>query len=240
MEPYQKDRSRRALRLPAGPEPTSEREIPNFYFARGEKDPSSDAPPRQKQFCSYGDGTGEGVEDYGDNVLEYHKVGPITLHGAKAGHVVWSSSHFPSQINQQIFRSEDRFNLRVVVREPPKKGTFDSNGSKCSLHPVAYQSLQIGVILRTHEGSPGRGEYHFFEEIPVGCASRVHQFSVPRSSYPLVVEIKNVEWDWSCEYYSQQGYNTENFCPFAPVWANDCVQIELQFSTDGTKDLPRN
>ncbi len=243
MEPYQKDRSRRVPGTPIEPAPPrGDHLLPRYQFSQGPGagEASSDALPREQAFCPHGDGSGEGVDVYGDSLLEYHKIGPIVLHGAKAGQVVWNSSHFPSQINQRILRTEDRFHLRVVAKQAPAQGTSGNNGSKCSHAPVPYRALQVGVILRTREGASGRGEYHFFEDIPLGCASRVHRFSVPRSSYPLVVEIKNLQWDWSCEHYRRSGYDPESFCPFAAVWPNHCVQIELQFATDGTKDLPRN
>ncbi len=198
--------------------------------------------------CRYGNGSETGVASGGQNI-EYYKINnpPVIAHGSSDGQIVWSSANnLPSGISQLAFQTDAKFSLRIIPRSGPAQGTSTQRTSDkqnrryCNFSPQPYQKLQVGVVVRRAEDAPGTGSYHLFNDVQVNCASQVYDFPVPANTANLVVEIKNVKWDWSCKDYANQGYsNVQGVCPWDNVWRNDCYQIEIQFATDGTKDLPR-
>jgi hypothetical protein len=188
-----------------------------------------------------GGGDGGGVSD-GGQTIPYYKINdpPITVHGSGTGIVVWSSqTNLPAEFSQNIFLTNSRFNVRVI----PRKTYYaqDTSGRSCLYQPLPYTKLKVGVRLRKQSST--YGSYHEFSA-DLDTPSNVYEFPVPQNtSDPLIVEILNVQWDYTCTYYQQQGHDPDDplvsaYCPFDKVWDNDCVQIELQFSTDDTKDIP--
>lgn len=186
---------------------------------------------------SYGNGNEPGIADAGQTV-NYYKLNnpPIVVHGAGTGTVVWSSeSDLPSGIDPYILQTDSRLNVRVIPRV--QSYGVDSRGNNCAYDAMAYTKLNVGVRVRKQ--GTGSGDYYQFQNIRVNGASKVHEFSVPASSNPLVIDILNVEWDYECIYYALDGYHNYPYsCPFANVWQYDCVSFDLQFSTDDTKDIP--
>ncbi len=187
----------------------------------------------------HGTGSEPGISDAGQTI-DYYKISepPIVAHGHNEGVIAWSSeSNMPAGISQDIFFTNARFNVRVI----PRRRYFgtDSKGVACAYQPRPYGRMQVGVRVRKRE-SPGSGDYHLFDNVRVDCASKVHSFQVPaNTAFPLVVEILNVKWDWSCKSYEQQGFpNVDGVCPWDNVWLTECYSMELQVSTDTTKDLP--
>jgi len=189
--------------------------------------------------CPNGTGSEQGIADTGQTI-EYYKLNnpPVIAHGGQGGQILFSTeSNLPSSYNQNIFFSDTRFNVRVIPKYQ-NKGT-DSKGQPCAYSPQPFTKMNIGIVVRSRQSSPGVGDYYQFRDVPVNCSSQVHEFQVPSTSDPLVVEVMNVEWDWSCLSYEQQGYpNVPGVCPYDNVWATECYQVEVQFSTDTTKDLP--
>lgn len=194
--------------------------------------------------CPYGSGYEPGVADSGQT-FEYYKLNspPVVAHGADGGEIVFSSaSDLPSNYNQNIFFSDSRFNVRVIPRY--QRGGTDSKGRSCDYYsPRPFKKMNIEIVVRSRQSSPGVGDTYKFRDVPVDCPSRVREFQVPATSDPLIIEVRNVEWDYSCEDYIQQGFDRaylENlgFCPYDRVWTTECYQLEVQFSTDTTKDLP--
>lgn len=189
--------------------------------------------------CANGSGYEQGVADSGQTIDYYKLNSPyIIAHGANQGNIVYSTeSNLPSNYNQNIFFSDSRFNVRVIPRYQ-NKGT-DSMGIPCAYNPQPFTKLNVGVVLRSRQSSPGVGDYHQFRDVAVNCPSKIHEYQVPSTSDPLVVEVMNVQWDWSCKSYEQQGYpNVPGVCPYDNVWQTECYAIELHFSTDTTKDIP--
>lgn len=186
---------------------------------------------------SYGNGEEPGVADAGQTV-NYYKLNnpPIVVHGAGTGTVVWSSeTDLTSGIDPYIFRTDSRMNIRVIPRV--QSNGVDGRGNNCNYGALAYTKLNVGVRVRK-QGSAS-GDYYQFQNIRVNGASKTHEFSVPASSYPLVIDILNVQWDYECIYYALDGYENYPYsCPMANVWQYDCVSFDLQFSTDDTKDIP--
>lgn len=189
--------------------------------------------------CQYGNGNEQGIADSGQTI-EYYKLNSpyIVAHGATQGTVVFSSeTDLPTNYNQNIFFSDGRFNVRVIPRYQNKG--VDSKGIPCAYQPQPFTKMNIGVVLRSRQSSPGVGDYHLFRDVQVNCPSKVHEFNVPSTSDPLVVEVMNVQWDWSCLSYEQQGYpNVPGVCPYDNVWQTECYALELHFSTDTTRDIP--
>lgn len=196
-------------------------------------------PPRDPATCPNGTPDAAGIADQGQSI-EYYRINnpPVVAHGATGGQIVWSSNlDLPPSYNQNIFYSDSRFNIRVIPRYQNKG--VDSRGVTCAYYPQPFEKMNIGIVLRTAQSSPGVGEYYQFRDVPVDCPSKVRQFSVPATSDPLIIEVMNVEWDWSCISYAQEGYpNVPGACPYSYVWLTECYQLEIQFSTDTTKDLP--
>ncbi len=200
--------------------------------------PTTTYTPPPSGNCPYGDGSEPGDASGGQNI-EYYKINnpPLVAHGASDGQVVWSSATNLSDSFQPAFQTDAKFNLRIV----PRRQYFgqDSKGNKCAYTPRPYEKLQVGVVVRSASAPSGTGAYYLFDDVRVDCASKVHEFTVPENADRLVVEVKNVKWDWSCKSYELQGYpNVQGVCPWDNVWRTECYQVEIQFATDGTKDLP--
>lgn len=198
--------------------------------------PNPDPTPSS---CANGSPDAAGIADFGQTI-DYYKLNnpPIVAHGAVGGTIVWSSdTDLPSSYNQNIFYSDSRFNVRVIPKFQNKG--VDSRGVTCAYYPQPFEKMNIGINIRRQSSSPGVGEYYQFQDVGANCPSKVRQFSVPATSDPLVIEVMNVEWDWSCKSYANQGYpNVPGACPYSYVWLTECYKLEIQFSTDTTKDLP--
>jgi hypothetical protein len=189
--------------------------------------------------CANGSPDASGIADSGQSI-DYYKLNnpPVIAHGAVGGTIVWSSdTDLPSSYNQNIFYSDSRLNVRVIPKFQNKG--VDSRGVTCAYYPQPFEKMNIGINIRRQSSSPGVGEYYQFQDVDVNCPSKVREFSVPATSDPLIVEVMNVEWDWSCKSYANQGYpNVPGACPYSYVWLTECYKLEIQFSTDTTKDLP--
>lgn len=194
-------------------------------------------------------GSPPGIAD-GGQTMDYYKVGilpEIVAHGNAEPNrysnlhpngVVWSSaSDLPGNISPNIFFTNTRFNLRVKALSGVQ-GVDDSKGEYCGFVPMPYQNLKMRVTVRRAGASSG--DSYTFEDVKVGEFSNVKEFNVPaNTTEPLVVEISNVEWDYSCLWYEAQGYdNVPGYCPYAKVWDQQCVRFQFEFATDQTKDIP--
>ena len=201
--------------------------------------PTTPTTPTTPSSCANGSPDASGIADSGQTI-DYYKLNnpPVIAHGAVGGTIVWSSeTDLPVSYNQNIFYSDSRFNVRVIPKLQNKG--VDSRGVSCAYYPQPFEKMNIGIVLRTRSSSPGVGEYYQFKDVDVNCPSKVREFSVPATSDPLIIEVMNVEWDWSCKSYANQGFpNVPGACPYSYVWLTECYQLEIQFSTDTTKDLP--
>jgi hypothetical protein len=183
-------------------------------------------------------GNEPGISDNGQN-LEFFKINDptVVLHGAGQGIVSWQSdTDLPSSFPQSAFITDGRFNVRVIPRI--KVHGTDSKGVQCKFSPRPFTKLKVGMRLRRSDTDTG--DYYLFNSVDVDQPSGVHEFTVPSNAIdPLVLEILDVQWDFSCIYYANQGFpDVEGVCEFDQVWTTECVGIEVQFSTDFTKDIP--
>lgn len=184
-----------------------------------------------------------GVPDAGQTI-DYYTLTNITVKGradqANQTTPFWSSvANFPAN-DRHIFSTDSRFNLRVVARPGPARFNTAVDGTTCEFHALPYEKLQLDVCVRAVNGTCNVSNTYTFQNVPVNQASNARRFSVPQATNdPLVVEVKDVQWDYNCKTY---GYPTTGsgavFCPVSPVGHRDCVRFDIQFSTDTTKDLP--
>ncbi len=196
--------------------------------------------------CPYGSPSEPGIADAGQS-LNYYRLNspPAVMHGKNSWEIAFSTaSDLPSTFNQNIFYTDDRFSIRVIPRRT-NRGT-DSRGISCDYTSSPFKKMNIGVNVRSVTTS-GIGAYHQFRDVPVDCPSRVYEFEglFPITSDPLIIELLNVEWDYSCISHqasgSQYTYETGEalgLCPYDRVWLTECFEVEIQLATDGTKDLP--
>lgn len=188
----------------------------------------------------HGEGTEIGVADAGQT-QNFYTTPPINLHGsANNPNVVyprWSSEDLDWP--QSAFITDQRFNVRVRVRPGPSKDSLDFQGEKCKYSNDIYGKLQVKLCVKSSSASSCTGEnYQVFNDIPVNQVSKVRRFNVPATDQPLVVEIHDIQWEHDCIDYGQRGSSHQTgYCPWAPVWSTQCVQLEIQFSTDYTKDF---
>lgn len=193
-------------------------------------------------------GSPPGISDGGQNI-EYYKLNnpKLSAHGTANPNryasyypngIVWSSlNDLDSSISQNIFRTNARFHIRVKALPGPQYEN-DSKGIYCHYVAENYTKLQIGVVVRKQGATSG--DYYLFNDVKVNEYSDVHPFVVPaNTTEPLVIEVRDIAWDRTCSYYTDQGFpNVQGACPYAPVWDTACVAWEIQVATDDTKDFP--
>jgi len=147
--------------------------------------------------------------------------------------VFWSSSSGISSSDQGVFKTNSRFNVRIVPRRAEYgSSVMDWSGktdNRCFRHS-AYEALQLTICVRRQDG--GCLYQHTFDA-NVDSASKVKEFNFPDTAEPLVVEVLNVQSDYNCNSSSNSGY-----CPYGGHDHPACVKFDIQFSTDQTKDLP--
>ena len=187
-------------------------------------------------------------EYYSDSDLpSYYTLPPvdggpsgIIIHGtnyanrnAPPDNKLWTSERNMSPANQQILKTDSRFNIRLMALSGPSQNTTDSNGNKCTVDPVGYQKLQVELCVKKKGGSCVY--MHLFSDLNLNEWSLTKEFNIPSNTdEPLVIEVMDVKWDFSCRWNGGSG----EFCPYAGVWDKDCVRFKMQVSTDGTQDLP--
>jgi hypothetical protein len=179
----------------------------------------------------------------GDQSSSYYNL-DITAHGLGKGGVVWSSEtapDFQSSDAQNIFVTDSRFNIRVLAHPSPGK-TTDSYNKSCVYDALNYSKLKLKIGVRT-QGSSSYSDTFTFENVLVDSCSEVHEFSVPQTSDPLVIEVLDAEFDYTCQVYVNSGYDEDDpdlasYCPYWHVPKLDCFQIGIQLSTDYTRDIP--
>ena len=179
----------------------------------------------------------------GEQANEYYTVNSIIAHGEthNGASVHWSSatdlSFAMNTYDQNIFLTDSRLKLRVLVLPQPSKGTIDSYGESC-LARGPYTKLKFRINVRT-KNSTRPFFVRNLTDVPVdGCTEVIEVTNIPMSNDPFVVEISNVQWDYSCTYaHAVKDSNPDNYCPYDNVWNPDCFELALQVSTDYTKDF---
>ena len=187
-------------------------------------------------------GGGNPYED--PSLPNYYSLPIIAVHGTANPNrnpppngIFWASNRNISSNNQYIFQTDSRFNLRVKALAAPTANSRDSNGMTCTQRPLNYSKLQVDICVRSANG--GCVNEHSFTDISVGSYSRVKEFNVPsNTNEPLVIEVKDVKWNYDYIYYGYQNGGYSGVTEFYAVWYKDCVRFQLEMATDETKDLP--
>lgn len=196
----------------------------------------------------HGTGNEPGISD-GGQTNEYITIQGIKLHGTAnpntnnpPGVPLWNSQTNFSANDQHIFQTNSRFNLRVVARNRPSQNSADVRGVSCRFQTsTPYKMLKVSVCVRSATGNCNNFNTTTFTDIPVNQASMVKNFPVPATAQPLVVEVRDFESDLFCEQYRQMGVpesDVPGYCPFSSHSHAECVEFDLQFATDDTKDIP--
>ncbi len=175
----------------------------------------------------------------GTQSIEYYRLPNIVGHGIGSNGLVWSSQTVPALQGanlQDIFYTDSRLKIRPLVYPSPGKGT-DSYGNECRFSALPYTKLRFKVGVKAANAT-AYYETFTFDSVGANNCAAPHSFNVPPTNGPVVVEVLDVQWDYTCHYYTSQGVSSTNdFCPWDYVWVNDCFEIQLQMSTDYTKDF---
>ncbi|MBC96752.1 MAG: hypothetical protein CME63_03325 [Halobacteriovoraceae bacterium] len=175
--------------------------------------------------------------------INYYKIPfeNVVMHGAPDGVIVFNSQyHLPANY-QNLMKSDSRFNLRIIPKEI-SKGTIDSQGNECKKIGAdwPFTILDLKVVVRSASGSAGDGQEYVFNNVPINCASEVAEFdaSMIPTNDPLVIEIMNAKNDQDCLEDQAKGNGRTSYCPTHTIGSSECYGLEIQFSTDTTKDIP--
>lgn len=181
-----------------------------------------------------------------ENLPEYRRINVIG-HGNSTG-VSWSSYNDPryssSYTNTQdsIFVTDAKFDLRVVAKSPPGQGIIDSLGEMCNFSGLPFSKIKFNISIRdVFSSSPFHTQT---VELDVEKCSPILNLAqhLPQITEPIILEISDVKTDYPCAMFppGTSEYNQLN-CgtnQFQPLSNSECFELELQLSTDETKDLP--
>jgi len=202
------------------------------------KPPSYNYLPGQNDPGYMSDCYSKGESSAGGGSLPYYRIQAIG-HG-NPGNLVWSSSALSSS-DQQILTTDSRFNVRIVAKASPPKGTRDYKNVACNYEGLAFTKVKLTVGLRRPNSNIYTGFYDI-SGIPVGKCSNVLEFTdyqIPVTAGPIVLDIFNFQTDFWCRTYEGTAYaGNPAYCPYTALYANDCFSIEVQFATDYTLDIP--
>jgi hypothetical protein len=167
----------------------------------------------------------------GDQNYDYYKISAVGS-GSLEGGIMWSTLHnYKGPYNQNIFFTDQRLKIRVLVKGNPGTCPLPSKFTGPNWLD-AYSKLNFSVTVRAQEqAAPQYFEKIEFKDIAVGQCSLPQTFTnIPVSAYPLVLEIRDVMSDFYCK-------TTKTRCPNSWVNTKACWSIELQVVTDSTKDF---
>jgi hypothetical protein len=212
---------------PPTPTKPSSSKPPDYNYLPGQSDPNANS-----------DCYAKGISNGGSGSLPYYRITAIG-HGNPGG-LAWSSSSLSSG-DQQILTTDSRFNVRVVAKASPPKGTKDYKGVTCNYEGIAFSKVKLTIGLRKPNSNYYTSTYDI-SGIPVGKCSDVYEFTdyqIPVTSGPIVLDILNFQSDYWCRTYEGTKYaGNPAYCPYVALYANDCFSIEVQFATDFTLDIP--
>jgi hypothetical protein len=193
----------------------------------------------------------------GSSSTDYYTFEIVGRGRVSPSEIGWQSSMRPTYLNYTAtestyflnqFKTDGRFNIRLVVRPSPGRTSPEDGTSGnlsvgvnaaygCSLLYKNYTKLQVKIRVRT----PSSGYYqdHIFDNIPVDGCSSVKEFSIPATNDPIDVQVMSVNWDYDCIDYANRGFpDHPNACPWHYVNINSCYRLEIQLATAYTKDIP--
>lgn len=181
--------------------------------------------------------TGAGIGT--QQTIEYYKIKPIIGKGSRTyGQVLWSNLSDPAWKSKGYFKSDSRLNIRLLAKASPGQA-YTNYGVACPYASMPYKKLQVTIGVK----APGASNYSSIEtlESAVGDCSGVAELNPPVNADKFQIDVFNVKWDYDCDVFYANASTADKaaYCPYSYVWPNDCFEIELQVSTDYTKDMPR-
>jgi len=182
---------------------------------------------------------------------EYRRI-PVIGHGNPGG-LSWSSyddlrfqsTYQSGNTQNSIFVSDAKFDLRIVVKNVPSRGIEDSLGRKCNYENHPFSKIKFNLGIRDNFHSNNFNTIPF--ELDVGKCTRIYHLSdyLPNThsvDQPIILDISGFQTNATCVMYEPGSIGYEgNYCgsnPYRSLPDLDCFEIELQLSTDTTKDLP--
>lgn len=174
----------------------------------------------------------------GSQTIEYYKISPIVNKGSRTyGQVLWSSNTDSAWSGRSYFSTDSRLNVRFLAKSSPGQATTNY-GVSCPYASMPYTKMQITVGVK----AIGASTYYSTAtlESNVGDCSSVAELTPPTNASTFQLDIMNVKWNYDCDIFYANASTTEKapYCPYSYVWPTDCFDIELQFSTDYTRDMP--
>jgi hypothetical protein len=180
----------------------------------------------------------------GGSAYNFFTYPGLVVHGTRfdndPNRIVWASNTAPSMSSlQNQLLTDSRFNIRVWAKSQQGNST-DAYGVPCNwLAWAQHTQLQMTVTVRA-QGAVS-GDTKIISMRVDDTSPDKHVFSTPfGTTQPLIVEVKNVKWDYSCIY--DREYNDGNaaatYCPWDLVWNSQCVMFDVQVATDYTLDFP--
>ena len=188
--------------------------------------------------------TSPGVGSQSNN---YYTFEGIISHGTpkQGGSVFWSSatdlSLFSNQSDQNVFMTDSRLNLRLLLKPAPAKNTPDSYGYTCEWPPMPYSKMKFRIGIKKNV-SGGYIKQFTVTDVPVNGCSPVMEIDLSNytSNEPYIVEIISASWDYSCTAETEKGSSQshiDQYCPYSHVWEYHCFEVALQVATDYTKNF---
>lgn len=157
--------------------------------------------------------------------------------------LAWSSSvyngRYATNVVPSNFTTDSVLKVRLMALPSPARGATDSFGNTCKMEKIStsngFTKLKATIGVREY-GSSTIISSRTLYNIDINDCSETVSLTVPpnSSSRPFVIEVYNVEWDYSCAYGGGSGYG----CPMGAVWEHDCVSFEVQMETDNTMMIP--
>lgn len=182
-------------------------------------------------------GTSSGNEDY---II----ISDVVVHGKASGTVVWRSNNtnHTGGLDPRAFSTDQKLYIQIIPRKDSKYSE-DVDGVNCGYYTLNYSKLKMKIRVASVE-YPGQGSSCSFTS-SLNTPSSIIQLPIPTgSSYPPVIEITNVETDYTCNSYCNP-QNTTNvqacknaYCPYFEAGVNDCVGFDIRIATDETDPLP--
>jgi hypothetical protein len=181
-------------------------------------------------------------------LIDYYKI-PLILRGKSFGDatddavMLWTSKN---DVNlDEKLKSDSTLQVRFLVYGRASFTTA-TNGQPCpSEDQYLFKKLKIKAKLYGLDGQTEEKKFltdinitsNGSSDISVGSCSDIVKLTVPGNSERFVIEINDAYWDFFCENKDVWGYS-ESICnQLTALRSPQCVNIEVQVSTDKTLKL---
>ncbi len=125
--------------------------------------------------------------------------------------------------------------VKIKGQPAPKKGTLDSMGNSCDFIPVGHNKILVEVGIK----DINTGLYYdrtFIDNVGINEISSEKFLKIIPHNRSMTLDIIKVSWDYTCLYHTTNTKDFDKFhhsytmyCPWAPVWEDDCISFQLIF-----------